>query len=87
MQDKNDPPTDNPPATQLKPYTVLGVYRDNYQRYCTSVEARNPEEAGELAQEQCILDNGFIGKELPLIVAGVIEGRHVCADTVGEEQE
>jgi hypothetical protein len=60
-------------------YTVVALYEDNFQRYCTSVLASSPEEAETLAQERCRNDNGFspdVGDLL--LIAGVLEGQLSC---------
>lgn len=53
-------------------YTVFALYADNFQRFCETVEAPTPDEA-----ESIIRANA----EGELLIAGVIEGRHVCVDT------
>lgn len=62
----------------LKPYTVIAVYREaeygqDNQRYATTVQAENPDQAENIAQVECALDNKMDERE-PLIIAGVIEG-------------
>ena len=62
----------------LRPFTVVGLYRDNLQRYATDVWARDPEHAEELAQEICAEESG--GESCGgahsnlLMIAGVLEG-------------
>ena len=53
-------------------FTVVAIYEDNLQRYATSVEAVDPDEAEELAR-------GSVSS--PIIVAGVLAGRHATVDT------
>lgn len=66
------------PAPKLKQYTVAAIYKDNRQRFATSVEAKDPEQAEELAREEA---------DGPILVAGVFEGQHPAVDskTFGEE--
>ena len=62
----------------LRPFTVVGLYLDNHQRYATHVWARGPEHAEELAQEICAEDNGGESQEKGhpnlLMIGGVLEG-------------
>lgn len=60
-------------------YSVFGTYRDNDQRYATSLQATSPEEAEKLAQAECASDNKLDYSE-PLLVSAVIEGRHKAKD-------
>lgn len=63
-------------------YTVIGLYRDNMQRYATCVEADSPDEAEEAAQEAArTADESLKGVERPLLVAGVAEGEIPMVDT------
>lgn len=57
-------------------YTVIALYEDNLQPYATTVDAETPERAAEIAQVNAEEDNGYEEYSEPLIIAGIIEGRH-----------
>jgi len=59
----------------MKTYTVVALYADNHQRYATSVEAADPDEAEREAQATCRLDSKKMDGPDPLIIAAVIEGK------------
>ncbi len=67
------------PAKRARWYSVFGTYRDNDQRYATSLQATSPKEAEKLAQEGCARDNKMDHSE-PLLVSAVIEGKHEAKD-------
>jgi len=52
-------------------YTVVGIYEDNHQRFCTTVDALTPGQAESLAEAEAGPD---------LIVAGVFAGDLTPAD-------
>lgn len=52
------------------PYTVVGVYTDNNQRYCDTFEALSADEAESLAQSASV-ERG----DGEILVAGVFYGR------------
>ena len=62
-------------------FTVVAIYHDNMQLYCTTVEAFDPDGAIEQAWEVCKADNGWspdlpIGEqwaEDKMVIAGTIE--------------
>ena len=54
-------------------YLIIATYRDNEQRYATTVTADSPEEAAVGAQVTCAQDNDcFDPNEKPLLIAGVL---------------
>lgn len=56
----------------MKTYTVIALYEDSFQRYADSVDADSPADAERIAQENA---------PEPILVAGVVEGEHMCVDT------
>lgn len=65
-----------------RPYTVVGVYYGTLHRFCTSVDAKDPKDAEEKAQEACRALNGYDRDSGNLlIIAGVLEGKHEAVDT------
>ena len=67
--------------SDAKAFTIFAVYRESGQRYATSLEAADPGEAEDLAQEQCRADNGFSEGEEPLLIAGVAAGEIAALDS------
>lgn len=66
----------------VKPYTIVAVYHATFQRFCTGVNAKDPKDAEEKAQEACRTLNGYDEDSGDLlIIAGVLEGEHQVVDT------
>jgi hypothetical protein len=74
-------------------WVVIGYYRDNEQRYATSVQARSATEAEGAAILACNEDNGYPDKEWALdydeeiiVVCGVVLGGHSCQDVYASDE-
>ncbi len=59
---------------ELKKFTVIGIYADSEQRFATSVEAKDADQA-----EQMVLDEVEAEASERLIIAGTLEGDHQMA--------
>lgn len=68
------------PRKLLELFTVFAIYKDNHQRYTTTVQAENADQAEVEAQNICREDNKFPEHYEPLIIAAVVKGRHYPVD-------
>lgn len=55
----------------MQTYTIVAIYEEDNQRYCTSVQAESPEEAESIASQEV---------SSPIIIAGVFLGEHYPVD-------